>query len=79
MKHLSQEHQEKCMEATLKEVDGAHCSRCTNGCRNCVFWKAVRYWRNIETGGKALEGYDERSCSLARLKGDIGSQVDLLD
>ena len=44
-----------------------------------MFWRAVRYWRNVEIGGKATEGYDKSSCSLARLKGDVGSQVELQD
>ena len=67
----------------LKEVDKVPCSRCSygasGGCNKCLFWKAVRYWRNIETGGKVAEGYDRRSCSLARLKGNVGSQVELQD
>ena len=76
---LSVEHKEQCTEVALKVMSGEPCSRCTIGCRHCVFWKAVRYWRNIETGGKATEGYDKRSCSLARLKGNVGSQVDLTE
>ncbi len=79
LEHLSEEHQTLCTEVRLKELDERHCSKCTNGCRLCVFWRAVRYWRNVETGGKTAEGYDNRSCSLARLKGNIGSQVELLD
>ena len=77
LEHLSEEHQALCTEVHLSAVDGVHCSRCTGGCRQCVFWRAVRYWRNIETGGRATEGYDRRSCSFARLKGDVGSQVEL--
>ena len=63
----------------LKTFDGEACSKCTTGCRHCVFWRAVRYWRNIETGGKAAECYDKRSSSLARLKGNVGSQVHLVE
>ena len=79
LEHLSEEHQRQCTEVHLKAVDEVHCGRCSHpgGCRHCVFWRAVRYWRNVETGGKATEGYDKRSCSLARLKGDVGSQVEL--
>ena len=79
MELLSEEHQVLCTEVHLKTVDGEPCanSRCSGGCRHCVFWRAVRYWRNVETGGKATEGYDGRSCSLARLKGNVGSQVGL--
>ena len=77
LEHLSEEHQAQCTAVHLNAVDGLPCSRCTGGCRNCVFWRAVRYWRNVETGGKATEGYDKRSGSFARLKGDVGIQVDL--
>ena len=79
LEHLSEEHQTLCTEVVMKSIDGVPCSRCTGGCRHCVFWRAVRYWRNVETGGKVVEAYDKRSCSLARLKGDVGSQVDLQD
>ena len=77
LEHLSEEHQALCTEVHLKEADEVPCSKCTGGCRHCVFWRAVRYWRNVETGGRATEGYDKRSCSLARLKGNVGSQVEL--
>ena len=77
---LSMEHQQKCTEVLLKALEDLPCPQgCSAGCRHCVFWRAVRYWRNVETGGKATEGYDKRSCSLARLKGNVGSQVQLLD
>ena len=79
LEHLSAEHQTLCTEVLLKSIDGKPCSRCTGGCRHCVFWRAVRYWRNVETGGKVAEGYDKRSCSLARLKANIGSQVNLVE
>ena len=80
MELLSEEHQVLCTEVHLKTSGGVACAKgCSGGCRHCVFWRAVRYWRNVETGGKATEGYDERSCSLARLKGNVGSQVGLLD
>ena len=73
---LSLEHQQQCTGVLLKSLDGVPCSQgCTAGCRHCVFWRAVRYWRNVETGGMNTEGYDRRSCSLARLKGNVGSQV----
>ena len=76
MELISEEHQVLCTEVHLKTVGGVPCATgCSGGCRHCVFWRAVRYWRNVETGGKATEGYDERSCSLARLKGNVGSQV----
>ena len=80
MKLLSLEHQALCTEVHLKAVDGEPCAKgCSGGCRHCVFWRAVRYWRNVETGGKANEGYDRRSCSLARLRGNVGSQAGLQD
>ena len=78
MELLSEEHKVDCTEVHLKEMDKVPCSKsCSGGCRHCVFWRAVRYWRNIETGGKVTEGYMGGSCSLARLKGNVGSQVDL--
>ena len=77
LEHLSKEHQALCTQVLLKSFDGEPCSRCTGGCRHCVFWRAVRYWRNIETGGKRAECYDKRSSSLARLKANVGSQVHL--
>ena len=77
---LSLEHQALCTQVQLKAIDGEPCPKgCSGGCRHCVFWRAVRYWRNVETGGKITEGYDRRSCSLARLKGNVGSQMWLLD
>jgi hypothetical protein len=79
LEHLTKEHQSLCTEALLKTFDEEPCSKCTGGCRHCVFWRAVRYWRNVETGGKVAECYDKRSCSLARLKGNIGSQVHLIE
>ena len=49
---LSEEHKALCTEVHLKEVDKVPCSRsCSGGCRHCVFWKAVMYWRSVETGG----------------------------
>ena len=77
MELLSEEHKAACTEVGLKAMDGVPCSKFSGcgGCRHCVFWKAVRYWRNVETGGLAPEGYSKASCSLARLKGNIGSQV----
>ena len=75
MELLSEEHKAQCTAAHLKEVDQVPCSKCATGCRHCVFWRAVRYWRNLETGGKATEGYSKSACSLARLKGNVGSQV----
>ena len=77
--HLSEAHQKLCTEVLLQSMDGVECKKCTGGCRLCEFWRAVRYWRNIEIGGKMLEGYDKRSWSCARLKGAVGSQVDLQD
>ena len=80
MELLTEEHKAQCTEVHLKALDEKPCvSGCSGGCRHCVFWRAVRYWRNVETGGKATEGYDRRSCSLARLKGNVGSQVGLLE
>ena len=77
---LSLDHQALCTEVQLKAIDGEPCPKgCSGGCRHCVFWRAVRYWRNVETGGRATECYDKRSCSLARLKGNVGSQLSLLD
>ena len=73
---LSLEHQQQCTEVLLKSLEGQPCTQgCSAGCRRCVFWRAMRYWRDVETGGRATEGYDRRSCSLARLKGSVGSQV----
>ena len=78
LEHLSGEHQELCTEVLLKSMDEGPCSKCGGGgCRHCVFWRAVRYWRNIEVGGKNAEGYEKRSWSLAKLKGHIGSQLDI--
>ena len=78
MELLSEEHKALCTEVALKEADGTPCKKkCSKGCWRCVFWMAVRYWRNVELGGKATEGYDSRSCGLARLKGNVGSQVHL--
>jgi hypothetical protein len=79
LEFLSPEHQSAATEVLLKTFDGVPCSKCTGGCRHCVFWRAVRYWRNIETGGKVAECYNKRSCSLARLKGNVGSQVHLVE
>ena len=78
MELLSEEHKAACTEVGLKAMDGVPCSKCSGGgggCRHCVVWRAVRYWRNVETGGLATEGYSKASCSLARLKGNVGSQV----
>ena len=75
MELLSEEHKALCTEVGLKEADGTSCGRCSGGCRRCVVWKAVRYWRNIEIGGNAGEGYAKRSKGLARLKGNVGSQA----
>ena len=74
---LSEEHKSACTEVGLKAQDGVPCKKCSGdgGCRHCVLWKAVRYWRNVETGGLATEGYSKASCSLARLKGNASSQV----
>ena len=71
MEHLSEEHQAQCTAVHLNAVDALPCSRCTGGCRNCVFWRAVRYWRNIETGGKAAEGYNKKEAF--GLKGSVWS------
>ena len=45
------------------------------GCRHCSLRRTVRYWRNLETGGKAAEGYSKASCSLARLKGNASKEI----
>ena len=78
MELLTEDHKAACTEVYLKQVDEVPCSITScKGCRRCVFWMAVRYWRNVETGGKATEAYDSKTCSLARLKGRVGSRVDL--
>ena len=78
LEHLSEEHHALCTAVHLNAMDGKPCSKCSGaGCRHCVFWRAVRYWRNIEVGGKATEAYDKRSRSFARLKGEVGSQVEM--
>ena len=74
---LSEEHKAICTEVGLKEQDGVPCTKCTSkdGCRHCRHWRAVRYWRNLETGGKAAEGYRKAACSLARLKGNASKEI----
>ena len=76
MELLTADHQVQATEVHMKKEAGLPCAKgCTGGCRHCEFWRAVRYWRNLETGGKATEGYVGSQVSLAQLKGNIGSQV----
>ena len=75
---LSLEHQADCTAVAMKEEDKQPCGDCkSGGCRQCVLWRCVRYCRNIETGGKNLEGYSNAAASLATLKRRIGSQLGL--
>jgi hypothetical protein len=46
------------------------CSSCrwTSGCHRCLWWKAVRYWRNKETGGKFMEAYSDTAKAKVKAK-----------
>ena len=80
LKHLPVKAQSACTEVLVKDFSVKPCPKCRKaGCANRCYWKAVRYWRNLERGGTAAEGYDKPSCSLARLRANVGSQVDLED
>ena len=67
---LTDEHQDVCRKVAAKEKAGVHgCSRChKQGCSDCSFWRAVRYWRNIECAGKFCEAYEPHQIPAAKLQ-----------
>ena len=69
---LTEEHRALCDKVGEKELkESKSCARCEyseEGCSSCCFWKAVRYWRNIEVQGKLCEAYAPGQVKAAKMQ-----------